>query len=134
MGSVSNHGTTGILVALATMMALPVLAGCGPSKAELAAIRYAPIERADWQTATPEEVGLDPLRVARAYYEAQKRDTLFGLLVAKNGSLIAERYYNGADIDEMHRRASVTKSYTSALVGIAIDQGLLPGLEAKMLD
>jgi CubicO group peptidase (beta-lactamase class C family) len=68
------------------------------------------------------------------YYEAQKRDTLYGLLVVKGGKLIAEDYFNGADVDEIDRRASVTKSYTSALAGIAIDKGFLPGLDEKMLD
>ena len=135
MRSVLKKGTTAVLAAFITMTALPVLAGCsGPSLEDLAGITYAPLEREDWQTATPEEVGLDPLLVARAYYEAEKRDTLFGLLVVKDGRLVAENYYNGADVDEIDRRASVTKSYTSALAGIAIDQGFLPGVDAKMLD
>ena len=54
------------------------------------------------------------------YYEAQKRDTLYGLLVVKDGKLIAEDYFNGAYVNEMDKRASVGKSYVSALTGIAI--------------
>lgn len=125
----------GVLAALVVLLLAPAVTGCGgPSPEELAAITYTPLERTDWQTATPEEVGLDPVLVARAYYEAQKRDTLFGLLVVKDGRIVAENYYNGADVDEIDRRASVTKSYTSALAGIAIDQGFLPGLDTRMLD
>jgi CubicO group peptidase (beta-lactamase class C family) len=133
--AVPKRRWTGVLATLVVLLLFPTVAGCGgPSPEELATISYVPLERADWQTATPEEVGLDPLLVARAYYEAQKRDTLFGLLVVRDGKLVAEHYYNGADVDEIDRRASVTKSYTSALAGIAIDQGFLPGVDAKMLD
>jgi CubicO group peptidase (beta-lactamase class C family) len=125
----------GVLLAGVVALAGLLPAGCGgPSPEELAAVTYTPLERADWRTATPEEVGLDPSLVARAYYEAEKRDTLFGLLVVKDGKLVGENYYNGADVDEMNKRASVTKSYTSALAGIAIDKGYLPGVDVKMLD
>jgi len=124
-----------VLAALVILLVASTVVGCGgPSPEELAAVPYTPLQRADWETATPEEVGLDPLLVARAYYEAQQRDTLFGLLVVKDGKLVAENYYNGADVEEIDRRASVTKSYTSALTGIAIDKGFLPGLDTKMLD
>ena len=123
-----------ILLAAASLI-LSVLAGCGgPSTEDLAAVDYTPLVRDDWEVSTPEAEGLDPLLVARMYYEAQKRDTLYGLLVVKGGKLIAEDYFNGADVDEIDRRASVTKSYTSALTGIAIDKGFLPGLDEKMLD
>jgi CubicO group peptidase (beta-lactamase class C family) len=126
---------SGVLLALVILLLTPATGGCGgPSAEDLAAITYAPMERADWQTTTPEEVGLDPDLVARLYYDAQQRDTLFGLLVVKDGRLIGENYYNGAGIDTMDKRASVTKSYTSALTGIAIDKGFLPGVDAKMLD
>jgi hypothetical protein len=42
--------------------------------------------------------------------------------------------FNQGAIDELGKRASVTKSYTSALTGIALDQGYLSSLDQKMLD
>ena len=52
----------------------------------------------------------------------------------KNGQLIAEGYFNGGSIDELFDRASATKSFTSALVGIALDQGCLSSVDQKMMD
>jgi CubicO group peptidase (beta-lactamase class C family) len=110
------------------------LTGCGPSKADLARVDYTPLVRDDWEVATPEEQGLDPLLVAELYYNAAELETLYGLLVVKDGKLVAEGYFNGGSVQEEGNRQSVTKSYTSALVGIALDQGCLSSVDQKMLD
>jgi CubicO group peptidase (beta-lactamase class C family) len=47
------------------------------------------------------------------------------VVVARNGKLVAEGYFNGYGRDTMHDVRSASKSITSALAGIAIDQGLL---------
>lgn len=54
--------------------------------------------------------------------------------IIRNGRLIAEKYFNQGSIDELGKRASVTKSYTPALVGIALDKGYLSSVDQKMLD
>ena len=61
-------------------------------------------------------------------------ETLYGLLVIKNGHLIAEGYFNEGLGKQKARLQSVTKSYTSALVGIALEQGCLSSVDQKMLD
>jgi CubicO group peptidase (beta-lactamase class C family) len=66
----------------------------------------------------------------------------------KDGKLVFEEYFIGYtfdyndpqykgeltdyEIDTIHNTASVTKSITSALVGIAIDQGSIQGVDEKM--
>jgi CubicO group peptidase (beta-lactamase class C family) len=122
-----------ILLAAASLI-LSVLAGCGPSSEDLAMVSYAPSVRDDWEVSTPEEQGLDPVRVARMYYDAAEHDTIYSLLVLKNGYLVAEDYFNAGSIDQLSKRASVTKSYTSALVGIALDQGYIQSIDQKTLD
>jgi CubicO group peptidase (beta-lactamase class C family) len=115
------------------LLILSGLVGCGPSAAELEAVDYAPLSRDDWQVSTPEEQGLDPMLVARLYHNAEQLETIHGVLVMKNGYLIAERYYNGSSVDQKENRQSVTKSYTSALVGLALDQGCLESVDQKMM-
>jgi CubicO group peptidase (beta-lactamase class C family) len=110
------------------------LAGCGPSAAGSAAVDYAPLPEKDWQVSTPEEQGLDPRLLDKLYKEAEKLETLYGLLVIKNGYLIAERYFNEGSIDQVSGRTSSTKSFTSALVGIALDRGCLQSVDQKMID
>jgi len=111
------------------------LAGCLPPSAEdLEAVVYTPLAGGDWEVSTPGAEGLDPLLVAELYYNAAQMETLRGLLVIKNGRLIAEDYFNDGSIDQKARLQSVTKSFTSALVGIALNQGLLSSVDQKMLE
>jgi len=123
-----------VLIFFITALALSLLAGCGPSEEDLQAVNYTPVQRDDWEVSTPEAEGLDPMLVANMYYEASGLDTIYSLLVVKNGKLIAEKYFNVGSIDELGKRASVTKSYTSALVGIALDKGYLSSVDQKMLE
>jgi CubicO group peptidase (beta-lactamase class C family) len=83
---------------------------------------------------TPAEQGLDPMLVAELYFNAARLETLYGLLVIKNGHLIAEGYFNEGSVEQLSGRQSVTKSYTSALVGIALDQGYLSSVDQKMIE
>jgi CubicO group peptidase (beta-lactamase class C family) len=110
------------------------LAGCGPSAAELAAVDYTPLVRDDWPVSTPGEQGLDPELVAELYANADELETLYALLVVKNGYLVAEGYFNEGSVEQKARVQSVTKSVTSALVGIALDQGCLSSVDQKMID
>jgi len=47
---------------------------------------------------------------------------------------VYEEYYNDYTRDQLHPIYSVTKTFTSALVGIAIDQGLIGSVEDAVLD
>lgn len=105
-----------------------------PSADQLAAVKYAPIAAGDWPVCTPAEQGLDPQQVAELYDDAEAMPKLYSLLVIKNGKLVAEKYFNGSSIDKKTRLASVTKSFTSALTAIAIEKGLIDGLDQKMID
>ena len=120
-----------IAIVLLIMSALP---SSGPSSKDLLAVDYTPLPGDDWEVSTPAEQELDPMLVAEVYYNAAELETLYSLLVVKNGYLIAEDYFNEGSIDQKDRLQSVTKSYTSALVGIALDQGYLSSVDQKMVD
>jgi CubicO group peptidase (beta-lactamase class C family) len=105
-----------------------------PRPEELAKVNYKPLSGNNWKVSTPEEQGLNPMLVKELYFDADHLETIYGLLVIKNGCLVAEKYFNGGSVDQKVRLASVTKSYTSALVGIAIDQGYLSSVDQKMID
>jgi len=78
---------------------------------------------------TPAGQGVDQKLVDLLYCNADKLETLYSLLVIKDGCLIAERYFNEGSVEQKARLQSVTKSYTSALVGIALDQGYLSSVD-----
>jgi len=121
-----------LLPFISMVLILLILAGCGSCKWNLDLIDYKPLSAGDWTVSTPEEQGLDPMLVAELYFNAAKVETLQALLVIKNGYLIAEAYFNGGAIDQLTRIQSATKSYTSALAGIAVDQGLI-SVDDKMM-
>jgi CubicO group peptidase (beta-lactamase class C family) len=54
------------------------------------------------------------------------------LLIARHGKLVYERYWNGFNRDKPHDLRSATKSITSLLVGVALEQQLLPGVETRV--
>jgi len=105
-----------------------------PRPEELEAVEYTPLPGDDWKVSTPAEQGLDPMVVAELYLDATGLSTLYGLLVIKNGHLIAEAYFNEGAVERKNILQSVTKSYTSALVGVALDQGYLESVDQKMID
>lgn len=72
--------------------------------------------------------GLDSALLASAFDSAGRMPRLRSLLVARDGSLIREAYYNGAAPDAHANIKSASKSIISALVGIAIAEGHLAGL------
>jgi CubicO group peptidase (beta-lactamase class C family) len=113
-----------------------MLAGCRPSSQttvptannQSSTSPYWPTQ--GWRTSTPEEQGMDANLLAQAA-EKVKQDSisLFSLLVIRNGYIVSETYFQGAGAGERREVYSVSKSFTSTLVGIAIDQGLIDGVK-----
>ncbi|MCP4664494.1 MAG: serine hydrolase [bacterium] len=89
-----------------------------------------------WPVASLEEAGLDVELVSRLTRDihAGRYRGLYALVVIKDGRLVHEAYFGGRDRDSLNRLFSVTKSVTSALIGIAIDQGSIAGVEQSVLD
>jgi CubicO group peptidase (beta-lactamase class C family) len=72
---------------------------------------------------------------------------IHSLLVIREGKLAFEEYFEGRkfslaqytggtgfDRDDTHNLASVTKSFTTTLVGMAIDRGHIPSVDAAVFD
>jgi CubicO group peptidase (beta-lactamase class C family) len=87
-------------------------------------------------SSTPAEEGVDPARLEEMLGEIREGDLgyLDSLLLVKNGKVILEEYFHGYEPGRLHDTASVTKSVTSALIGIAIEQGAIEGVEQPIAD
>ena len=55
-------------------------------------------------------------------------------LVIKNDSILYEKYYDDYGIDSKSNSFSVVKTVVSALMGIAINEGAIQGLDQKVMD
>lgn len=92
------------------------------------------------QESGPEFVGppspplYDEARLERMLAEADRLPALTSLLIARSDSLIVERYYNGMRADRTVNVKSVSKTLLSPMVGIAIRDGLLEGVEQPLSD
>lgn len=77
----------------------------------------------DWPMASPASQGVPAAAVQTLLDEGAAHAHLYSMLVVRNGQLIAERYYNGADSSQLRSVASVTKSVSSLLIGQALAEG-----------
>jgi CubicO group peptidase (beta-lactamase class C family) len=90
---------------------------------------------ADWPDSSPSSERMDAAKLAEmdAYIRAQLPHVR-SLLIARHGSLVFERYYADASRDGLQNLQSMTKSVSSALVGIALKKHLIASLDAMVLD
>jgi CubicO group peptidase (beta-lactamase class C family) len=63
----------------------------------------------------------------------QSTDTT-SFIVIKDDAILYEGYFNGYDRDSIVTSFSVAKSFTSALIGIAIDEGYIKSVDDRMID
>ncbi len=86
--------------------------------------------------AAPSAVGMDAsiLEQLAQRIATEQKHKLHSVLVARRGRLVFEKYYNRRTRHTPHDIRSATKSITSLLTGIAIERGILPGLDAPVMD
>ena len=86
-------------------------------------------------TGVCEADGLDSSRfgLLRARITDGTFKEISSIIVVKHGEILIEEYFNGTGPDALHDIRSAGKSFTSALVGIAIDRGLINGVDDQLL-
>jgi len=128
-----------VSIRLVTWAVCVLLAACGGGGGGDSGLEPdIPPGAAEVVTITPESIG-DGWRVSTPEAEGMNGSVLLGglqairdgdypkvdsMVVVKNGAVIAEGYFNGYARDSLHDVRSASKSVTSALAGIAIQQGL----------
>jgi CubicO group peptidase (beta-lactamase class C family) len=93
----------------------------------------APFPIPDWPVSDPTAHGFDPAGLEEASLIADEQES-YCLLVIRGGEIVFERYYRGHDATTPERSWSIAKSYSSALVGIALSRGDFPGIETPVAD
>jgi CubicO group peptidase (beta-lactamase class C family) len=88
-----------------------------------------------WTTATPSEVGIDPGPIGDLVQAVVEGDLAYthGVLVARHGRLAIEEYFYGFDRETLHDMRSASKTITSTLVGLAVQEGRIEGSTARAL-
>lgn len=88
-------------------------------------------DSSDWEISSPEAEGFNAEKLQQAIAAfGEQNKKLDGLIIARNGKLVAEHYYNGYTKDKLHKIWSITKYFTGTLVGIAKDKNLLSEMDS----
>ncbi len=88
-----------------------------------------------WRTSSPEAQGVDGdlLESMLAHIDESGMD-IHGLLVVRHGYIIAEAYYEPYTETTQHNLASIAKSLTSILIGMAMQQGAITSVDQRLVD
>ncbi|HYM27333.1 MAG TPA: serine hydrolase [Steroidobacteraceae bacterium] len=113
-----TRGWAAVLAALLTMPGM-----------QAAAVEEPPL-------AQPQEVHLSATQLVKAEQaiRAGEFKQVTSVLIARNGRLAFERYFDADGVDGLRNTRSATKTVTGMLVGLAIDRHLLSGADAPVLD
>ena len=88
---------------------------------------------APWQVDLPENRQMDPAVFAQLHADLESSD-VYAMVTVKDGVIIDEYYQEGYDETSVFPLHSCTKSFTSALVGIAIEQGYFTSVDDPLSD
>jgi CubicO group peptidase (beta-lactamase class C family) len=86
-----------------------------------------------WEIAQPTDAGLNYELMRAAYDQAAQDGYVNSIVVIRNGKIAAEKYFNGRIPSSYQTIRSVSKSFLSALFGIATQKGFL-SLDRKLVD
>jgi CubicO group peptidase (beta-lactamase class C family) len=84
----------------------------------------------------PTQAGLVSAKLAQMEQaiRAGEFKAVTSVLIARDGRLAYERYFDAAGAEGLRNTRSATKTVTGMLIGIALDRGFLPGVGAHVLD
>ena len=90
-----------------------------------------------WEVSSLQAEGIDVEPIEEISAQIRDWDTIdhvLSLLIVKNGKLVHEIYSPYCQRNTLHVLASITKTVTSTLIGIAIDQGFIQSIDSKVYD
>jgi CubicO group peptidase (beta-lactamase class C family) len=90
-----------------------------------------------WEVSSLSDEGIDKEaieEISREIADIDSYDNVLSMLIVKNGKLVHEVYSPYCQRNTLHWMASITKTITSTLIGIAIDKGFIESVDAKLYE
>lgn len=86
----------------------------------------------DWTRSSPASQGMDEALLGAGVAHLASTESVRSIIVVRHGKLVLEEYVNGGAPDQSRNIHSVSKGVLQALVGIAIEEGHLGGLDDQV--
>lgn len=86
-----------------------------------------------WRVSSLQEQDMNVQRIESLISRIEDGSGVYSLLIIRNGYLVYENYRQGKDEDSLMHIFSCTKSFTSALIGIAIREGYIGSIDDTIL-
>lgn len=86
-----------------------------------------------WSRLDPTGLSSQHLRAMEEAIRAGSYPKTTSVLIAKGGHLAYERYFDALGPSGLRNTRSATKTVAGILIGLAIDRGMIPGVEARVL-
>jgi CubicO group peptidase (beta-lactamase class C family) len=110
-----------------------LLVGCLAVQVMAQSNNYFPQQR--WRFSTPEAQGMDSAPLAEMFdYVAKNRVNVHSIQIVRHGYVVLDAYFYPFPHHSLHDVASVTKSVTSGVVGIAVNGGFLKSVNQPVLE
>ncbi|WP_444997392.1 serine hydrolase domain-containing protein [Aliikangiella sp. IMCC44359] len=115
--------------------------GCGGSSSSgtlstppssVTEVNWSPISTDSWIVGDATVENFDVEKINAAYVNAANSNVLNSLLIIRNNKLIAEAYFKNTTENTLMHERSVTKTIIAMLIGIAIEEGFLTGLNQSI--
>jgi CubicO group peptidase (beta-lactamase class C family) len=87
-------------------------------------IYFPPLTGSDWEKVSPESLNWNTQKIEELYKFLDEKNSK-AFIVLKDGKIVIEKYFDSFTKDSVWYWASAGKTLTSALVGIAQEEGLL---------
>jgi CubicO group peptidase (beta-lactamase class C family) len=88
-----------------------------------------------WRSSTPEEQGMDSGKLIEMLELVRGMDyAIDSITIVRNGYLVMDAYLYPFQKNTKHPIYSVTKSFTSTLIGIALDKGYIKSINQPVLE
>ena len=90
-----------------------------------------------WEVASLNDVGISEqgiVDVSRLIRDIASYENVLSMLIVKDGKLVHEVYSPYCQRNTLHWMASITKTVTSTLIGIAIDKGFIQSADSRLYE
>ncbi len=87
-----------------------------------------------WRISSLDAQGIDSAVLADGLAQLAESSTRQSFILMRNGFIVYEQYFNSSRRSDSNNVASVSKSFLSALFGIALNEGFLVTVEDRIAD